>query len=200
MFARRKRFVSAAAAVMLLAAGCQTIEENPKTTLGAGVGAAGGAVVGGLAGGKRGAIIGALVGAFAGGAVGQYLDHQDKTAAQTNADRNYEPAQGVRLDFTNVTADPAAVAPGGEVQLAATYALMAPNEQQTFPVTETRTVLLNGVKVAESSRTVDRTPGTYTSKLPVTLPGTATTGTYDYTVTVAAGGQSNQLTLAFKVE
>ena len=81
----------------------------------------GGAAVGGLAGGRKGAVVGALVGALAGGAVGAYLDHQDKTAEETRQEHNYAPEQGVRLELTNVAAEPQSVAPGSEVRLKATY-------------------------------------------------------------------------------
>jgi len=195
-----RQSVAGVAIVMLLAAGCQYTEEHPNTTLGVGVGAAGGAVVGALAGGKKGAVIGAVVGAAAGGAVGAYLDHKDKTATQTDAEHNYQPQQGVRLEFMNVAADPTTVAPGGEVNLVATYALMAPNAQQHIQVTEDRVVTLNGQKVAETSTTVDRTPGTWTSKVPITLGPNSPTGTYQLQVTATAEGQSAELWSNFTVQ
>jgi hypothetical protein len=192
--------MSVAVAVVLLVSGCQYTEEHPKTVLGAGVGAAGGAVVGGLAGGKRGAVIGALVGAAAGAGVGNYLDSQDKTAAETNQAHNYQPDQGVVLQLTNVATNPSTVAPGGDVSLDATYALMAPNAQQQFSVMETRIVTLGGTQIANTSRTVDRTAGTYTSKMPITLPAGASTGSYQVQVTVATSGQSTQVAATFSVQ
>jgi hypothetical protein len=185
---------------MLLAAGCQTIQDNPKTTLGAGVGAAGGAIVGGLAGGRRGAIFGALVGAFAGGAVGQYLDHQDKTAAQTNAEHDYKPSEGLRLELSSASANPTTVSPGDKVELAATYALMGPDPDRVYSVTETRVVTLNGAQVSKTSIVKDRTAGTYTSKVPVTLLADAAKGTYELTVTVATDGQSGESSSTFTVQ
>jgi hypothetical protein len=200
MSASLRRSVIAAAGLMLLVTGCQFAEEHPKATLGASVGAVGGAVVGGLAGGKRGALYGAAIGAIGGAAVGAYLDHQDKTAAQTNAEHNYQPTQGVRLEFTNVAADPATVAPGGEVSLVATYALMAPNPRQHFQVTEDRAVTFNGEMIAQKATTVDRTPGTWTSKVPMTLPAGAARGTYQLQVTTTTEGQSTSLASNFTVQ
>jgi hypothetical protein len=184
---------------MLLAQGCAFYERHKKAIIGAGIGAAAGAAVGGLAKGRKGALVGGLVGALAGGAIGAYLDHKDKTAAQTNQAHNYDPNQGVRVELVAVTADPNTVAPGGKVHLQATYAVMAPNPQQEIAVTETRLVTLGGAKVADPTTTVNRLPGTYTSQVPITLPTDATKGRYDLAVTVAAAGKQSQLTSAFVV-
>jgi len=138
----------------------------------------------------------------AGMGVGTYVDHQDKSASQTSAEHNYQADQGVRLEFTNVTTDPVAASPGQQVQLVATYALMAPDAQQHFQVTEDRLVTLNGEKVApQTSTTVDRTPGTWTSKVSLTLSPTAAKGTCQLQVTAsAAEGPSCQLACSFTVE
>lgn len=63
-----------------LLAGCQTVEDNPNTAGGAVLGALGGAAVGALVAKdrSRGALIGAGIGLLAGGAVGQYLDQQER--------------------------------------------------------------------------------------------------------------------------
>ena len=48
---------------MLGLGGCETVQENPKTAVGAGVGAAGGALVGGLVGrSTTGVVVGGLLG------------------------------------------------------------------------------------------------------------------------------------------
>jgi len=85
------RGTAALAAVVVLLAGCTTI--NPytretqvsKAAIGAGVGAAGGAAIGALSGshdrGKR-AMIGAGIGALAGGSVGYYMDVQEAKLRQ----------------------------------------------------------------------------------------------------------------------
>ena len=61
-------------------AGCQTVQDNPNTAIGAGVGAAAGAALGTLVGGddRRNALVGAGIGLLAGAAVGQYLDQQQR--------------------------------------------------------------------------------------------------------------------------
>jgi len=191
--------LSLLAVLLLLVPGCSFLDEHQKAAIGAGVGALAGAGIGYAAKGKKGALWGGLAGALVGGLIGAYLDHKDKSAEQTNQAHSYQPTQGVRLELVGAGTDPAAIAPGGQVALQATYALMAPNTEQELQVTETRLITLNGVKVADPSITVARTPGTYTSKVPITLPPTATRGTYQLLVTVAAGGQSSQLQSSFDV-
>ncbi|MFP4056289.1 MAG: YMGG-like glycine zipper-containing protein [Candidatus Brocadiia bacterium] len=191
--------MSALLVLVLLSPGCAWIQEHQKTAMGAAIGAAGGAIVGGAYKGKKGALWGGLLGALAGGAIGAYLDHRDKTAAQTKQDYNYQPAQGVRLDLVGVGAKPQQVQPGKQVDLQATYALMAPDDQQEVQVTETRVVTLDGAKVAETTAQVARTSGTYTSVVPVTLPPDAAKGTYELQVNLAAAGKTSQMKSAFTV-
>jgi uncharacterized protein YcfJ len=179
--------------------GCAWYEQNKKTVWGAGIGAAGGALIGGAYKGKKGAVWGGLLGALAGGAIGQYLDRKDRSAAETKAQHQYQEQQGVRLELMAVSSDPTQAAPGNEVKLQATYAVMAPNDQQTVRVTETRQVMLNGQKVAETTAQVDRTSGTYSSAVPITLPPEAQRGTYQLHVTLAAAGQTSQQSSAFTV-
>jgi outer membrane protein OmpA-like peptidoglycan-associated protein len=71
-------------------AGCETYQERPKTVTGAGVGAATGALIGSQVAGRgnrtAGGFIGAAVGALAGGAIGNYMDEQERALrAQTAA-------------------------------------------------------------------------------------------------------------------
>ena len=193
------RPLSLVALLLVAVPGCDFLKEHQKAAIGTGVGALGGAGIGYAIKGKKGALVGGLVGALAGGAIGAYLDHRDKTAQQTNNAHNYQPTQGVRLELVGAGADPMAVAPGAQVTLQATYALMAPNPQGELQVTETRLLTLNGVKVAEVTDNVSRAPGTYTSNRPITLPPSAARGNYQYVVTVSASGQSSQLASNFAV-
>ena len=191
------------AALMLLAPvlpGCGYAETHRKTTYGAGIGAAGGAVIGGLTKGSKGALYGAVIGGLAGGAVGAYLDHRDKSAEETNRENDYDAAQGVRIRLAEVRTEPRTTTPGREVNLTATYALMAPDPTQELTVTETRRVTLDGRTVEELPVTVVRTPGTYTSTLPVKLDGDAGAGTYEVHTTVAVSGQSSQADTYFTVQ
>jgi outer membrane protein OmpA-like peptidoglycan-associated protein len=72
--------------VVLVSAGCETMKENPKTTIGAGAGAAVGAGVGYAIGGGKGAAIGAVVGGLAGGVIGHYMDKQEREFKQALAE------------------------------------------------------------------------------------------------------------------
>lgn len=60
--------------------GCETAQQNQNTAIGALAGAAIGAAAGTLVGGndRRNALVGAGIGLLAGGAVGQYLDQQQR--------------------------------------------------------------------------------------------------------------------------
>lgn len=75
----RKPVIVAVCTSMLLA-GCETVQQNPRTASGAAIGALGGAAIGTLFGGndRRNALIGAGIGLLAGAAVGQYLDQQQR--------------------------------------------------------------------------------------------------------------------------
>ncbi len=78
------RRIAVLTAVALAIAGCETVQNNPNTAIGAGVGAVAGAALGTLAGGddRRNALIGAGIGLLAGGAVGHYLDRQQRDLEQ----------------------------------------------------------------------------------------------------------------------
>ncbi len=85
MLKLKKTMMAAIAATSVTAmAGCQTapqtLQDNKRTAIGAGVGAAAGAALGTLVGGndRRNALVGAGIGLLAGAAVGQYLDQQQR--------------------------------------------------------------------------------------------------------------------------
>jgi surface antigen len=181
--------------------GCETIQENPKTAIGAGVGVAGGAVLGGLIGhGTTGVVIGGLLGGLAGGAIGQYLDRQDRTRAQAVQATAYDPGQGDVVRVEQVQATPSPVSPGGTVNLVTTYTVLTPQAERSLAVRETREVRHNGVLVANPTTEFSRQGGTYTSAVPITLPRTATAGSYEVTITVAVGDRLSRGTAVFTVQ
>jgi surface antigen len=199
------RLMAGCLVVVLIAtvglAGCETIQENPKTAIGAGVGAAGGAVLGGLIGrGTTGVVVGGLLGALAGGAIGQYLDRQDRTRAEAARDTGYSPAQGDVVRVDKVEAAPAQVSPGGTVNLVATYTVLTPQAPQSFKVRETREVRHNGALVANPTTEFTRQGGTFTSAVPITLPRTATAGVYEVTTAVAIGDRLSRGITTFVVQ
>lgn len=74
----KKLLIAATCCVALV--GCETVQQNQNTAIGAAAGAAIGAAAGTLVGGddRRNALIGAGIGLLAGAAVGQYLDQQQR--------------------------------------------------------------------------------------------------------------------------
>jgi hypothetical protein len=198
------RAISAILAVVLIAtiglSGCATVQENPKTAIGAGAGAAGGALLGGLIGrNTTGVVVGGLLGALAGGAIGQYMDRQDKTATQARADTGYAPAQGNVVRVEGVTVEPQTVAAGGTVNLGATYTVLTPNATQTVQVRETREVRHNGALVANPTTEFSRGNGTFTSAMPLTLPANSGKGPYEVVTTVSVGDRSSRGMATFTV-
>ncbi|MBM3566006.1 MAG: glycine zipper 2TM domain-containing protein [Alphaproteobacteria bacterium] len=81
-----------AAAVLLT--GCQTMQDNPKQTMGTLLGAGTGALIGSQIGGGKGALaavaVGTLAGAFIGSEIGKSLDNADKAMAQRTAQTSLE--------------------------------------------------------------------------------------------------------------
>jgi surface antigen len=200
MGTRSRRLVSAVMVAGLLAAGCEYADTHHKTVTGAGVGAVAGAIGGGLYKGRKGALVGAFVGALAGAAIGAYLDHQDKSAAETYETYGYTPAAGTQLKVEGVTADPSQAAPGASVDMGVTYAVLTPRDDDVVRVTETRKVTLGGEKVMEVSRDVLRPAGTFSSKQALILPDDAVAGTYVVAITVTGAGQTSSQTATFVVQ
>lgn len=181
--------------------GCETIQENPKTAVGAGAGVAAGALLGGLIGrNTTGVVVGGLLGGLAGGAIGQYLDRQDRTRAQAAAATGYVPAQGnlVRVEQVQVTPNPASV--GGTINLLVTYTVLIPQADRAVAVRETREVRHDGTLVANPTTEFQRHGGTFTSAMPVTLPPTAGRGLYEVTTTVTAGDRLSRGVATFQVQ
>jgi outer membrane protein OmpA-like peptidoglycan-associated protein len=81
-----KKILAVLIVAALIMPGCATIQENPKSAIGAGAGAVIGAGVGYAIGGGRGAAIGAAVGGLAGGVIGHYMDKQEREFKQALAE------------------------------------------------------------------------------------------------------------------
>jgi len=83
--------------------GCATIEDNPKTSIGAFGGAAFGGLIAAAAGGGGPAIAGAVIGgALLGGLAGNMLDQRDKRMAAEAQQRALETAPtGQPVSWTN---------------------------------------------------------------------------------------------------
>jgi outer membrane lipoprotein SlyB len=100
----------AAAAVGLLAAGCETPEGTPNRTatgalIGGGIGAASGALIGGGRHGAEGALIGGALGAVTGGLIGHSMDEEQRERLRAQAPQTYERVdQGQPLGLADVKA------------------------------------------------------------------------------------------------
>ena len=92
----RKSFLSRIALVtllMLTATGCETMEANPKTTIGAVGGAAVGGLIAAAAHGSPAAIAASVIGGgLLGGLAGNMLDERDRRMAAESAHRALETA------------------------------------------------------------------------------------------------------------
>ena len=180
--------------------GCETIRENPKTSIGAGGGAAAGGLAGGLIGrNTTGVVVGGLIGGLAGGAIGYYLDRQDRTRAQAVSQTAYDPSQGTVVRVEQVQAQPNPVRLGETVNIVATYTLLTANSDQATLVRETREIRHDGALVANPTTEFSRANGTFTSALPITIPSGAGRGAYEVTTTVAAGDRVSRDTTTFTV-
>lgn len=91
---RSLRQLTAVILVLVVGAtGCETIQENPKTSIGAFGGAAFGGLIAAAAGGGGAAIAGAVIGgALLGGLAGNMLDQRDKRMAAEAQQRALESA------------------------------------------------------------------------------------------------------------
>lgn len=185
--------------VTLGLSGCDTVQEHQKTAIGAGAGAVGGALLGGLIGrSTTGVVVGGLLGALAGGAIGYYMDRQDKDRAKAAADSGYDPSQGTVVRVDRTMAEPARVRAGETVNVGITYTVITPADQ-SLAVRETREIRHGGALVANPTTEFTRKNGTFTSALPITLPKAAGRGTYEVTVTVAVGDRLSRGTTTFTV-
>jgi hypothetical protein len=79
-----------------------------------------------------------------------------------------------------------------------TYTLLTPSDHDAM-VRETREIRHDGRLVANPSAERQRSSGTFTSTLPVTLPTSAPNGTYEVTTTVAMGDWVSRRTMSFTV-
>lgn len=197
------RSVATVLVVVLLASlglsGCETVQEHQKTAIGAGAGAVGGALLGGLIGrSTTGVVVGGLLGALAGGAIGYYMDRQDKDRSSAASDSGYNPAQGTVVRVDRVLTEPGQLRAGETLNVGTTYTVITPVDR-SLAVRETREIRYGGALVANPTTEFTRTNGAFTSALPITLPKSAGRGTYEVTVTVAAGDRLSRGTTTFTV-
>jgi surface antigen len=89
----RQQMMAVILLLVVVATGCESIQENPKTSIGAFGGAAFGGLIAAAAGGGGAAIAGAVIGgALLGGLAGNMLDQRDKRMAAEAQQRALESA------------------------------------------------------------------------------------------------------------
>ena len=177
---------------------------------GAAIGGGGGAVAGGTLGGMIGArsgqtatgvVIGGLLGALAGAAIGHYAYDQQRTeeAAQEEYGYSYDQSKANLVRIEKAVARPGAARRGDTIELLTTYTVLGP-KGANMEVTEIREIRNEKRELTGRPRiTVRRQGGTYTSRLPLTLPANAQRGTYIVYATVESGGSSDTKEFTFTV-
>lgn len=137
---------------------------------------------------------------MAGAGIGHYAYNQKRTEAaakeQYAYDYNQSKANLVRID--EVFASPGTVRLGGTVDLSTTYTVLGP-QGATMEVIETREIRHGGELVGKPQVAVQRQGGTYTSRVPLTFPGSGRRGIYNVYATIQSGGSSDSREFAFTV-
>lgn len=168
--------------------GCATLEEHKGAATGAAVGAAAGATVGAVAGHKghktETAIIGGLIGALVGGAVGHYAYDVRRNREETAKRYNYQSSSGTMIRIEEVSAVPNTIRAGDKVDLRVTYAVLAPDPNSDVNITEIREIRYQGELVGRPEVNVIRKGSTYSSSVPLFMPGNAKSGSYQVITTV----------------
>jgi len=184
--------------------GCASIpEEHKGAATGAGIGAATGAVAGALLGSKGAktemAIIGGLLGALAGGVIGHYTYDVKRTSQETEKKYGYQSSQGIVTRLESASIEPSTALAGKEVTFLATYAVMTPTAGSEISITETREIWFGNELIGKPEVTVSHAAGTYTSKVPMTLPATAKKGTYKVITTIKTATTKDSMETYFVV-
>jgi hypothetical protein len=193
-------------------AGCATESGyyDPYRSAGAGAlgGAATGAAIGSIIGAATGnPATGAWVGAAAGGVLGGvgatlYAAHRNSEIRSSQAAAqayNYQ-GQGNVVSIDNVSASPAGVRPGQQVNLGMTYTILTP-ANAPVSVTLIREIRLNGQTVGSPYQTtVSNANGTYNDNVSYALPSNATPGTYTVTSRVTSSYGTSQKDASFSVQ
>ncbi len=182
---------------------CATLEEHKGAATGAAVGAAAGATVGAIAG-HRGhktetAIIGGLIGALVGGAVGHYAYDVKRNREETAKRYGYQSHSGTMIRIEEVSAIPNTIRPGDKVDLSVTYAVLTPDPNSEVSITEIREVRYQGELVGRPEVNVTRKGSTYSSNIPLFIPGDARKGPYQVITTIQSQSSRDSKEATFYV-
>lgn len=183
MISRKTSTLQATALLALLvtATGCKTT--TGKTALGAGAGAVVGGVAGYMIAGEKGAMIGAGAGALIGGstvyALAKKEERQRATELELKAQAVAENAPIVNpvLEVQNLTATPATVQPGAELELAIDVRAISGDTIPVTPPTVDVTLLRDSKVLRKQELTAENT-GDVTLTAAFSIPKNAQPGTY----------------------
>jgi hypothetical protein len=146
------------------------------------------------------AVLGGLLGGLAGGIVGRALETKNEDYASTARDYDYWRQRETLVRLEDVDADPARAAPKDTVPLVARYALLPSDRERKIKVIERWEISRNGRIVGNPSISTERTGGTWSSAIPLTLPPSADDGVYRARVEVEADGTKDRGSTTFIVK
>lgn len=175
------------------------------------LGVVGGTLLGLLTSSKDDRVKGAAIGAAAGGALawsiawGKCLKYFANTNSFPVADARatalavgYTPQRGNEVRVQSFTVTPAMLAPGGNLNLAGSYYVMAPGDQKDVKVVETRTVHFYNAddkawkELGSDETTVTAALGTRRSEGQTGMPREVAEGRYRVTFKVSALDRQDQ--------
>ncbi len=143
---------------------------------------------------------GSFSGVLTGSKIGTYRHDLFSTRPETIATYHYEETQGVVLHVEDAFTQLPAVHPGDEIDLNMKYAVLTPYHDVLTPITEVREIKFNGQTVGTITVHVTRGDGTYTSIVPLKIPGAQEEiGEYQVTETVQAANAQAAKDMKFNV-
>ncbi|MBL4889502.1 MAG: glycine zipper 2TM domain-containing protein [Candidatus Lindowbacteria bacterium] len=173
-------------ALAIFSIGCES--GGNSTVVGTLVGAGLGAVIGHQ---SDHAVEGAIIGAIIGGGIGYYVGTQRSqrvaSSSETNEVYAYRSIQGVQIELKDPTVSPGVAAPGEDVNLNTTIAVMAPSPEDTVTIKQ-RFAIYKGNElvgnIVEDEFTLS--PGTHRLSRSITLKKGFPPGRYTYVTNVKA--------------
>jgi hypothetical protein len=108
------------------------------------------------------------------------------------------PARKRGLRITGAEAQPEAASPGETIDLLVTYEVSS-GDGTSVSVRETRVLAKGPTQIATFEATVERAPGTFSSRQTITVPTNAVPGFYSYRATVAFRELSDEYSAIFEV-
>jgi hypothetical protein len=119
-----------------------------------------------------------LRGSLSEGAIGHYTYEIKKTRQQTERKYGFPSDKTALIRIETVSAGPSILKPGEKTELAVTYAVLGASPNQQLNIAEIREIRLGDRLIGTPVVNVIRKGGTYTSRVPLSLPSDAGSGTY----------------------